>query len=123
MGTFHKQIEIGALGSSQFVQLDALVDTGASFTVVPRDVLARLGVQATESDSFVLADGSQRQYDMAWVQVRIDSRVELSLCVFGESGSGALLGAFTLEAFRLGVDALNHRLIPTPAYLTKVMNN
>jgi len=123
MGTFHMQIEIGALGASEFVQLDALVDTGASFTVVPRDVLARLGVQATESDSFVLADGSQRQYDMAWVQVRIDSRVELSLCVFGESGSGALLGAFTLEAFRLGVDALNRRLIPTPAYLTKVMNN
>ena len=123
MGTFHKQIEIGALGSSQFVQLDALVDTGASFTVVPRDVLARLGVHATESDSFILADGSQRQYDMAWVQVRIDGRIELSLCVFGESGSSALLGAFTLEAFRLGVDALNRRLVPTPAYLTKVLNN
>lgn len=123
MGTFHKIIEIGALGASEFIELDALVDTGASYTVVPRDVLARLGVQATESDSFILADGSQRQYDMAWVQVRIDSRVELSLCVFGESGSGALLGAFTLEAFRLGVDALNRRLIPTPAYLTKVMNN
>ena len=117
MGTFHKTIEIGAIGAAAFTAMDALVDSGATFSVVPRRVLSALGVDPTRSDTFFLADGTARLYDMAWVQVRIDGRTELTLCVFGDESSSPLLGAVTLEAFLLGVDAVNRRLVPTPAYL------
>jgi hypothetical protein len=40
--------------------------------------------------------------------------------IFGEPGSTVLLGAFTLEGFRLGVDAVNKRLIPTPGFLVGI---
>ena len=44
-------------------------------------------------------------------------REQPTLVVFGEPDSSVLLGAFTLEGLRLGVDSVNKQLIPTPAYL------
>ncbi len=42
---------------------------------------------------------------------------EFSLCVFGESGSDALLGAFTIEGLGLEVDPVNQRLVPVELLL------
>ncbi len=37
--------------------------------------------------------------------------------IFGDEDSQPLLGAVTLEIFRLGVDAVSQRLIPVPGLL------
>ncbi len=47
MGTFHYTIEIGTPDGSIYKNVDALVDTGASYTVVPA-LLRRLGVDPAE---------------------------------------------------------------------------
>ena len=39
------------------------------------------------------------------------------VCIFGEAGSDPLLGSLALEAFSLGVDPVNKRLVPTISYL------
>ena len=101
----------------QWETLDAMVDTGATYSWVPRDILERLGVQPTDSSPFILADGKQVVYPLAWVKMRLDGRETFSICVFGEPGSMALLGAFTLEALRLAADPYNERLVPVPGYL------
>jgi aspartyl protease family protein len=49
MATFRVTIEIGPMDQSRFEQIEALVDTGATYTVVPRDVLERLGITPTIS--------------------------------------------------------------------------
>ena len=59
MGSFRVQIEIGDLAGGRFENLEALVDTGATYTWVPRDLLERLGVRPDEERPFVLADGRQ----------------------------------------------------------------
>jgi hypothetical protein len=58
---------------------------------------------------------------MAWVRARLDGKEQPTIVIFGEPGSTVLLGAFTLEGFRLGVDAVNRRLIETPGYLVSII--
>jgi clan AA aspartic protease len=117
MGTVQQRIEIGDFAGTRFEPLDAMIDTGATYTWVPRDILERLGVTPEEKRPFILADGRQAEYDVAWVRVRLDGRTQPSICIFGEPGTEPLVGVFTLEAFGLAVDPVNRRLIPVPGHL------
>lgn len=118
MGIVRYSIEVGDFGGARFEPLEVLVDTGATYTWIPRDILERLGVTPEESRPFVLADGREVAYDVAWVRIRIDGRSQPSLCIFGEPDTQPLLGVFTLEAFGLGVDPVNRRLVQERGYLT-----
>lgn len=117
MGTFRVQIEIEGAAVGRLERVEALVDTGATYTWVPRDLLERLGVRVEEERPFVLADGRQVMYGIAWVRVRIDGRSQPTIAVFGDPGSEPLLGVFTLEGFGLAADPVDRRLVPVPALL------
>jgi aspartyl protease family protein len=117
MGTFHVPIEIGSRDGERYVAMDALVDTGATYTWIPRAVLDGLGVVPEEEWPFHLADGREVWYPVAWIRVRIGGRARPTIAIFGEPGSGPILGAFTLEGFRLAADPVNHRLISVPGLL------
>ena len=121
MGTFRISIQLARVDGEQFESMEALVDTGASYTWIPRDLLERLGVRPDDERVFVLADGREVRYPMAWVRVRLEGRgrIQPTLVVCGDSGTEPLLGAFTLEGFGLGVDPVNRRLIPVPGLLKK----
>ncbi len=117
MGSFRVTIEIGDPQGQRFEALEALVDTGATYTWVPRSVLERLGIQPLWQRPFILADGREVRYEMAWTMVRLNGEVRPTILVFGHEGTEPLLGVVTLEEFGLGVDAVNERLIPTPGLL------
>ena len=117
MGTFRQAIEIGDFEGSHFERVEALVDTGATYTSIPREILARLGVSAQEERPFILANGHQVSYGIAWIRLRLDGREQPTLVIFADEGSQPLLGAFSLEGFGLAADPQNRRLIPTPGFL------
>jgi len=117
MGNFRVPIEVGDAAGDRFVSLDALVDTGAAYTWIPRDILDRLGVTSDEDWPFVLADGREVQYAVAWTQLKLGRRARPTIVVFGEPGTEPLLGAFTLEGFRLAADPVHRRLISVPGLL------
>lgn len=113
MGTFRHSIELGAGPTGPFEALEALVDTGATYTTVPATVLRRLGVTPHRQETFLLADGRRvaRPLGRAWV--RINGRDEATVVVFGDEGA-VLLGAYTLEGLGLAADPVNRRLVPLP---------
>jgi predicted aspartyl protease len=117
MGTFRVAIEIGDPGGQRYEIIDALVDTGATYTTIPAPLLDRLGVVPHVRDAFVLADGRRIDRDIGRTWVRVDGRTELTLVVFGEAGTPSLLGAYTLEGLRLAADPVGRRLIPVPGLL------
>jgi clan AA aspartic protease len=117
MGTFRVQLEVGHPAGERLERIEALVDTGATYTVLPPALLERLGVQPEEEWPFILADGRQVSYRIGWVQVRIDGRSQPTIAVFGDPEAEPLLGVFTLEGFRLAADPINRRLVPVPARL------
>lgn len=117
MGTFHWRIAIGDLQGEHFEEIDALVDTGATYTWIPRDVLARLGHKPTFQRRLLLADKRVIERDATIVPIRIGTDAIPTVCIFGDEGSQALLGAVTMEEFSLAPDPLSQRLVPTTGLL------
>ena len=97
MGTFSVTIEIGDVRGIRFERMDALVDTGATYSVIPRDILSSLGCQAVERRPFTWADDRVVKYEVGVVALRLDCRTMPVPCVFGDEGSEPLLGAVALE--------------------------
>ena len=121
MGTFSVSLEVGNLAGGSFVQIDALVDTGATYTVLGGDLLERLGVEPVDRRSFQLADERVVNYDVGEVRLRLEGSELTVLVVFAPAGTSALLGATALEVFGLGVAPINKRLMPVPALLKRVV--
>ena len=112
MGTFSVNLEIGDPQGSRFEPLEALADTGNSYTWVPGDVLRRLGVPVQERWEFELANGQVIEREIAQTWVRYNGNAHITFVVFGDEGSSPLLGAYTLEGFRMAADPVNGRLVP-----------
>ena len=117
MGHLKVPVQVGSRTGDHLETINALVDTGATFTSIPREVLERLGVVPEEEWPFELADGREAEYPVAWVQIRIGARRQPTIVVFGERGSEPILGVVTLETFLLAVDPVHHRLISVPGLL------
>ena len=114
MGIFNVPIEIGDSEGTRFEQVDALVDTGATFTMVPASVLRSLGLEPSERGALELADGSLQEFDIAETRLRINGQETSTVVVFGSDDMMPLLGAYTLERVRLAVDSAVQRLIRVP---------
>ncbi len=112
MGVFNWPIRLDSMDGQQSLEIDAMVDTGASYTIVPAHLLKDLGVSPMEKISLMLADGRPVEYDIGEARATIDGRSIPTLVVFGEDNARALLGAYTLEGLRLAVDPTHGRLIP-----------
>lgn len=117
MGTFHVTIEIGDPAGERFEEVEALVDTGATYTSVPASLLRRLGVEPRDRLTFIQADGKKFERDVGQTWARIDGRSVVTMVIFGEEEAPCLLGAYTLEGLLLSPDPVNRRLVPVPGYL------
>ncbi len=104
-------LDIGDPQGQRWETVEALVDTGASYTWAPRPVLERLGVQPEFRWEFETADGRVIEREVAQTRARIDGQQRITLVVFGDDGSKPMLGAYTLEGFSLAPDPVNRRLI------------
>ncbi|MFQ5684969.1 MAG: hypothetical protein ACE5HC_17075 [Candidatus Binatia bacterium] len=117
MGTFRVTAEIGNAQGERYEALEALVDTGATYTWVPRPILERLDVTPAFRHPFMLTDGRRIECDMAETRVRLNGQTRTTIVVFGDENTLPLLGAYTLEGFGLAADPVNRRLIPVPGLL------
>lgn len=104
-------IDIGDSQGVRWETVEALVDTGSSYTWVPTQILERLDVRPHLQREFETADGRVIQRDMAVTMVRWDGETMPTLVVFAGNGDAVLLGAYTLEGFALAPDPVNQRLV------------
>ena len=114
MGLFNVPIGVGDPQGERFQIVETLVDTGATFSIVPAPILDSLGVEAQHSGSFELADGSFRDYRIGETILRVEGVEVHSAVVFGDENMEPILGAYTLERVGLGVDPARQRLIRVP---------
>jgi aspartyl protease family protein len=111
MGTFFYPVKfIGPNGRE--IDVDALVDTGASFSSIPGEQLRELGVTPIRRVRLRLANGQSHIQELGRVRAEINGDEEPTLVVFGEPDSPPAIGAYTLEGLALGVDPVGGRLIP-----------
>ena len=111
MGTFTVRVGVsnGNGGATQWVE--ALVDTGATFTVLPDSMLReRVGVSPKRQMLFTFADGSETLLPVGEAVLHIDGEQATNRVVFGKEGQ-YLLGATTLQVFGLIPDTSRHQLV------------
>jgi clan AA aspartic protease len=112
MGTFAETIDVGDSEGRRFESVEAMVDTGSTYTWVPGDVLHRLGVEPETRMEFETADGRVIEREVAQTWVRHDGSAHITFVVFADDGATPLLGAYTLDGFGLAVDPIRRRLVP-----------
>ncbi len=117
MGTFAVQVEVGALSNTNSVTVEALVDTGATHSVFPSNMLRQLGLEPVDTKKFSLADERKVELGIGQVRLRMGGQEWIVLVIFGPDDTGPLIGATTLETFGFAVDPIGKRLIPVDGLL------
>jgi len=119
MGTFHVDVTVANLNDpARRQQVSLMVDTGATYTTLPRELIDALGCSASGSRHVMLANGREEEWPIATLHVTVNGQEGPTFCLIGPAGGPALLGAVTLEEFALGVDPVAKRLVPVRTYLT-----
>jgi large subunit ribosomal protein L1 len=117
MGTFEHTLEVEPSGGGAYVSIEALVDTGATFTKLPSDIMDRLGYAPTRREKFVLGDGRVVELGICDVKVRLEGETAITTVMIGEPNTQPLIGAVTLEQFLVAPDPVNQRLIKVEGLL------
>ena len=97
--------------------VDLLVDTGATFSVLPREVLVRAGVTPVEQREILTVERNLLRRDLGYVGTEVAGRRVLSPVLFGEGQDFAVLGAVTLEIAGLAVHPERKELFARPSLL------
>ena len=87
-----------------------LVDSGATYTVVPGEILSKLGIKPQWEEEFSLADGRLIKRQVGSALYEYGGRESAAPVLFGEKDDSLLLGTFTLEALGLTLDPLKRKL-------------
>lgn len=117
MGLFSQPLTVTNSQTGASLSVDAVVDTGATFTSVPAAQLESIGLRPLRTVPVTLADGSSRELPAGQAEMTVEGQTAICPCLFGPEGSPPRLGATTLEILLLAVDPVRRALVPTQAYL------
>ena len=93
--------------------VEAVVDTGATSSVLPASLAARLGLEFDRTETIILADGSVHDVPIAEpVEFEFLGRRAVEECLV--MGDEVRLGQFFLEHTDLFVDSPDRRLVGNP---------
>ena len=112
METFKCPLRISSMDGHKVQDIEAVVGTGAFYTTLPASLLVGLGIKPRGKRRVPQADGRGIDLDYGQAWVSIDGEREITLVVFGEDDSQALLGTYTLDGLALAVDPIEQRLVP-----------
>lgn len=117
MGLTYATLKLTNLFGHQSVEVNALVDTGATFMCVSEEIALQLGFDITEVSRQVvtLADGHQRKVPkIAPIEIAFGNRSYVTEAVV--LGNEALMGVIPMEAMDLIVDPRQQILIANPQH-------
>ena len=110
-----------AADQSRSDSIDLLVDTGATFTVLPPELCERLGVAAEFTRRLRTADGRVLERDQGLAYVKVDGYAATVPVIVGGNGVMPVLGVTSLEILGLAFDPVRRELVPSEhLYLTAV---
>lgn len=110
MGLTYVRMRVSKGKGSSGKVVRVLVDTGATYTMLPRKTLDALGIAPEDRVLVRLGDGRLMERDLGPAFVRYGKHAAWTQILFGDSGDASVLGALTLEELRLQVDPRSRRL-------------
>jgi aspartyl protease family protein len=95
---------------------NVLVDTGATWTVIPRSLADHLGLEVLGRKRVQTANG-EITVDHSYAYVELEGHETVSDIMITDTFPDVLIGVFTLEGMALAVDPKNGRLVDTQLLL------
>ncbi len=111
MGRFAVTIGVGHPYRGVLAEVEAVVDTGATHSMIPASLLEALGVQAYTDRMVGFANGTVETRPLGVARIAYGGE-EWPCPVFFGPEDQYLLGATALEALGLVVDPTGERLVP-----------
>ncbi len=93
-------------------KVNFLVDSGATYTLVPAEEARVLGLQPKRTVAFSLADGTTIERRVSECHLALPQGEGHTPVILGEPGDEALLGAITLEELGLVLNPFTRTLQP-----------
>jgi clan AA aspartic protease len=87
-----------------------LVDSGASFSVVPGPLLDKIGIKPRREQEFTLADGTTIKRKVSEAVFEYRGNRATSPVVIGKKNDSLLLGTITLETMGLVLDPFERKI-------------
>ena len=97
--------------------VELVVDTGATYTLLPDEVVQALELATPLRRTATLASGEDWTFAMGQVLMRLNGEDIATIFLAGPPGCQGLIGAVTLEEFALAADPVHQRLVPVPRVL------
>jgi len=110
--------DAGTLDRSEIraVEVEALVDTGATMLMIPADIAKRLGVPVRGRRKVRLADSRVKEVPLVvGIKIEVRGREAYVSALVGPAGSTTLIGQIPLEEMDFVVDPKSRELRPNPA--------
>ena len=89
-----------------------LVDSGATYTLLPLEAWQALGLSPKRSLTFTLADGTTIERKVSECYIKLPQGEGHTPVILGEAGDEALLGVVTLEILGLVLNPFTRTLQP-----------
>lgn len=105
--------------NEQSADVRFLVDSGATYTLLPHDVWRSLGLEPKRRLTLSLADGTTVERDVSECRIELPQGEGHTPVILGEPGDEALLGAVTLEILGLVLNPFNRTLQPMRMLLAR----
>ena len=121
MGVFKVRARIwNPFEASRSRDVELLVDTGATYTVIPRGVLEDLGIKVLRYVRLRLADNRVVEKPLGEIGIEIEGyRASATPVVFSDPGI-YILGSVTMEQLGLAPDPIAKKLKPVEALLMQL---
>jgi len=122
VGYVKVRAKIGDPEQTRTKELEFLVDTGASYMVVPPPIAEELGLKSVKKTRVTLADKRELEAGYAFAYVSLLGR-EAPVTVLVFDAPMPLLGTFTLQVLGLEVDPAKEELRPSRPFALGLMSS
>jgi aspartyl protease family protein len=109
MGHIWVDVRIGSEDCSKITEVRALVDTGATLTIIPRSLAIDLGLRVT-GKSRVETGVGVIELDRSRAYIEVMGRGDIIPVLISDIIDKVLIGVTTLEILELEVDPITRRL-------------
>lgn len=109
--TYARMTVHGPLGKDT---VEALVDTGATFTKISSSVAQKVGFEGRRQVEIVLANGEKVSRQLGSLEVEIASQKDVVPVTVGEDREAGFIGYTTLEILGFKVNPVTRKLEPSP---------
>lgn len=100
-----------------------LIDSGATYSLLPKMVWEAIGLKPKRKMSFTLADGTTVERSISEAFIMLPQGEAHTPVILGEEGDEALLGVVTLEILGLVFNPFNRTLHPMHMLLCSYKRN